>query len=81
MVEKEIAAKDLPKAVTDGLQKKYPKATYKFAEEVFVIEDGKEKLGYYEVLLVTAEKKTLEVEISPDGSIKKVEDKSESKEK
>jgi len=33
-VEKEIAVKDLPKAVVDGVKAKYPKATIKKAEEI-----------------------------------------------
>src|SRR6266480_1118590 len=62
MLEKEVAAKDLPKEVTEAVEKKYPKATYKLAEEVIKVEDGKEKLSYYEVVVVTADKKTLEIE-------------------
>ena len=41
MIEKEIASKDLPKTVTATIEKKYPKATYKLAEEVTVVENGK----------------------------------------
>src|SRR5262245_27696801 len=50
-IEKEIASKDLPKAVQDGIEKKFPKATYKLAEEFNEVKDGKEKLLYYEVQL------------------------------
>lgn len=74
-IEKELAVKDLPKAVTDGLEKKYPKATHKSAEEVIKVADGKEKLEYYEVVVLTEDKKTLEVEITADGTIKKEEKK------
>ena len=79
MLEKEIAAKDLPKEVTEAVEKKYPKATYKLAEEVIKVEDGKEKLSYYEVVVVTADKKTLELEVTADGSIKKEEKKDKDK--
>src|SRR5207237_2545868 len=36
-IEKEIASKDLPKAVADGLDAKYPKATIKKAEEIIKV--------------------------------------------
>jgi hypothetical protein len=74
-VEQQIDAKDLPKAVAAALDKKYPKATYKTVEAVTEVKDGKEELAYYEVLLVTAEKKGLEVEVLPDGKIKGEEEK------
>lgn len=69
-IEKEIAAKDLPKVVADAVAAKYPKATYKKYEEVFKIKDGKETLEYYEVVINTGDKKDLEVEITPEGKIK-----------
>jgi hypothetical protein len=69
----------MPKVVTEALEAKYPQATYKMIEEVIKVKDGEEKLEYYEVLLVTAEKKKLEVSVSPKGKITKVEDKSKEK--
>lgn len=69
-IEKTIAAKDLPKAVTETLESKYPKATIKVAEEIM---EG-EKLSY-EVLLVTADKKTLEVVFDPKGKVVQEEKK------
>jgi biopolymer transport protein ExbD len=71
LIEKEIAFSDLPKAVSASLEKKYPEATYKIIEEVIKVEGGKETLSYYEALLVTKGKKTLEVEVGLDGAIKK----------
>src|SRR5262245_14200581 len=79
-IEKRIAAKDLPKAVAKALEEKYPKATYKRIEEIIKVKDDKEKLEYYEVLLVTAENKKLEVAVAPDGKITKTADKSKEKE-
>ncbi|HVK14748.1 MAG TPA: PepSY-like domain-containing protein [Gemmataceae bacterium] len=76
-IEKQIDPKDLPKAVKDALEAKYPKATYKIAEEVIAVKDGKETLDYYEALLEAADKKGVEVEIAADGTIKKTEDKTE----
>jgi hypothetical protein len=69
LIEKEIDAKDLPKAVTGALAKKYPKATYKTVEAVYVVKEGKETLDFYEVVLVTAQKKEIEVEVLADGKI------------
>jgi hypothetical protein len=65
--EKEVAAKDLPEAVTKALEAKYPKATYESMVVVTKIEDKKERLSHYEVVVLTADKKKKEVEISPDG--------------
>jgi uncharacterized membrane protein YkoI len=74
-IEKTIAAKDLPKAVTAALEAKYPKATIKKAEEI----SKGEKVSAYEVLLVTAGKKTMEVVIDPSGKITKTGTKGEKK--
>ena len=68
-LEKEIALKDLPKAVTEALKKKYPKAVYKSAEAVYEIEDGKEELEFYEVQLKTADNQEIEANIKADGKI------------
>lgn len=69
-IEKEIAAKDLPKVVADAVTAKYPNASYKKYEQVYKIKEGKETLEYYEVVIDTSEKKGLEVEITPEGKIK-----------
>jgi hypothetical protein len=75
-MEKEIALKDLPKAVAATLHSKYPKADLKIIEEVWHVKGKQEKLEYYEFLLTTAAKKTVEVEIAPDGKFLKEVDKS-----
>jgi hypothetical protein len=75
LIEKEIAAKDLPAAVKRALEAKYPKATYKIIEEVSNVKDGKPTLDFFEALLVTANKQKLEVQITPDGRIKSEEKK------
>jgi uncharacterized membrane protein YkoI len=75
LLEKTISAKDLPKAVAAALEAKYPKAKYEIIEEVIKVQGGREHLEYYEALLVTADKKKVEVEVAPDGTIKKTEDK------
>jgi len=68
-LEKEIDLKDLPKAVTDALEKKYPNAVRKSAEAVFEIEDGKEELEFYEVQLKTSNSQNSEVKVKADGTI------------
>jgi uncharacterized membrane protein YkoI len=77
-VEKEIKVKELPGAVRAALKSKYAGATYKMVEEV-----TRDKKVSYEVLLVTADKKTLEVVFDARGKVLKVEkkEKKESKEK
>ena len=52
-----------------------PKAKYTIIEEVIKVENKKEKLAYYEVLLVTAEMQALEVQLATDGKILKEEKK------
>lgn len=75
-IEKTIAAKDLPQAVAKALEEKYPNATYKIVEEIIKVEKKDERFAYYEVLLVTADKKPLEVLLNVDGKIIHTEDKS-----
>lgn len=81
MIEKEIPVKELPEKVTKGLERKHPKGTHKFAEVVYKVKDGEEKLSYYEVVVAAADKKTWEVEIDAEGEIKKEEDKTKEVEK
>ncbi|MFL5243424.1 MAG: PepSY-like domain-containing protein [Gemmataceae bacterium] len=73
-IEAEISLKDLPKEVVAAMDKKYPKATVKKVEEI--TKDGKVS---YEVLLVTADKKTFETTFDPKGKILEEEAKKESK--
>jgi uncharacterized membrane protein YkoI len=69
-IEKTIPVAELPEAVTKTLKAKYPSATYQMAEEVYKVKAGKEKMVYYEVLVVTAGKKQ-EVLIRPSGKLVK----------
>ena len=73
--ERTIAAKDLPKAVAETVRSKYRGATIKKAEEV--TEGDKTN---YEVLLMTADKKQMEVLLDADGKVLK-EEKEEQDEK
>ena len=82
-VEKEIAAEDLPEAVTKALTATYPGAKIEEAEEVTLFEDADDEKEaddengddagdageelVYEVEIVTADGKNVEVEVSADG--------------
>jgi len=67
--EKAIEAKDVPKAVGVAIEKKYPRATWKEIMEETEVKGNKEELSAYEVVLVTADKKTVELRLSPEGKI------------
>jgi hypothetical protein len=62
--EATIAAKDLPKAVSDAISAKYAKSTVGRAVEITA---GDKKS--YEVVVTTADKKTIEMTIAADGKI------------
>ena len=70
--EKEIPVADLPAAVKDAIEKKYPKCK--------ILEAEMEKEGddvEYEVEIMTADGKKLELEVSKDGKTIEVEDEDE----
>jgi uncharacterized membrane protein YkoI len=73
-VEKTIAEKDLPEAVTEAFKKKYPGATVKLVEEV-----TKGDKVYFELQILTKDKKKLEVEFDPKGKFLKEEKKGDEK--
>ncbi len=78
--ERSIEVKDVPKVVMDAIEKKYPKATAKSAEEI----TKDDKIAEYEVVIVTKDEKTLEVTFDKDGKFieeEKVEKKEEPKDK
>jgi hypothetical protein len=77
-VEKVIPAKDLPKVVAEAVEKKYPKATLKTVEE---ITDGSDKITKYEAIILTTDKKKLEVCFDPTGKFLTEEEKKEEKKK
>lgn len=66
LIEREIAAKDLPKAVAKTLAANYPNATIQLAEQ---LSDGHDKVLTYEFRLITPDKKELEVKIDPHGKV------------
>ena len=65
-IEKVIKAEDLPRAVADTLKTKYGQATIKAAEQ---ISDADDKITAYEVQIVKADKKELEVKLDPEGKV------------
>ena len=72
LIKREIAAADLPAPITRALETTYPKATYEAVEAVTTVNGHQETLAYYEVDLVTAQRKLVEVRVSPDGRILKL---------
>jgi hypothetical protein len=68
-IEREIAAKDLPEAVAKAVATKYPGSTLKEIMEIKVPKGTEEKLDGYEVVLETADKKSVELTVAPDGKI------------
>jgi uncharacterized membrane protein YkoI len=80
-IEKEVAAKDVPAAVTKAVMDKYPKATIKEVMEVNKVKGKQETPDHYEVTLVTADKKEKEVVVSLDGKSVKAEGEDKPKDK
>lgn len=63
-IEKVIEAKDLPKAVADTVEARFPKAIVKKAEEETKMDAVK-----YQVVLETADKKTAALVLDPAGKV------------
>jgi uncharacterized membrane protein YkoI len=70
-IEKEVAVKDLPQAVTKTLKREYPKATIKEIMEVNKVNGTTETPDHYEVVLETADGRSIEVEVSLTGKLLK----------
>jgi hypothetical protein len=67
--EKAIGVKELPKAVRNAIETRYPKSSLKEIMEETEVNGKDEKLSAYEVVLATADKKEVEVRVSPEGKI------------
>jgi uncharacterized membrane protein YkoI len=78
-VEKEIPLKEVPEAVRKALNAKYPKATIEIVMEVNLVKDKKETPDHYEVTIVGADKKKMEVIVSLDGKSVKGEGEKDKK--
>jgi Putative beta-lactamase-inhibitor-like, PepSY-like len=71
-IEKEVALKDVPAAVTQAIQAKFPSATIKEVMEVNKVEGKQETPIHYEATIQIGDKKPQEVIVSLDGkSVKK----------
>lgn len=68
MIETLLDAKALPPAAAKALEAKYPKASWRSVEEIVEVHGGRESLSVYEVLLRTADNRTVEVKVAPDGT-------------
>ncbi len=75
LIERQIERKALPDAAAKKLEDEYPKAEYRIVEEIIKVDGKEEKLDFYEVLLVTADKKAVEVQVTAEGKIINVEKK------
>jgi uncharacterized membrane protein YkoI len=78
-IEKEVAAKDVPEAVSKALKEKFPNATVKEVMEVNKVDGAKETPIHYEVVIEIADNKTREVIVSLDGKSIKEEGEKEKK--
>ena len=52
-----------------AVETKYPKSTIQEIMEITAVTEGKEALEAYEVVLMTADKKEVEVAVASDGEI------------
>jgi hypothetical protein len=73
-IEKQVFLKDVPKAITNAIKAKYPKAKIKEVMEVNKVKGKKETPDHYEVTL-TMDDKDFEVVVSLDGKSVKSEKK------
>jgi hypothetical protein len=69
LIKTEIAAPDVPAPIVKALAETYPQATYDVVESVTTVHGQQETLAYYEVDLVTAQRKSVEVRVTADGRI------------
>jgi hypothetical protein len=72
-IEKAIAARALPQAVSDVIAAGRPKATVQKAEEIVEFRDGKET-KIYEVVMAQTGKRSIEIKLTPDGKVVKRND-------
>ncbi|MGH7560217.1 MAG: hypothetical protein ACRENB_04270 [Gemmatimonadales bacterium] len=71
--EQAITPRELPDAVTQAVERRYPRSTLREIMRITAVKIGKESLEGYEIVLATADRKDVEVTVSPTGKI--LEDK------
>ncbi len=67
--EQQIAQTDLPDAVVQTVNKKFPHAVLKEVMAVTDVKDGAEQLQAYEIVVRRSRKKDIEMTIAPDGKV------------
>jgi len=67
--EQQIAQGDLPKAVVETVNRKFPNAVLKEIMAVTDVKNGAEQLEGYEIVVERAGKRDVEMTITPDGRI------------
>jgi hypothetical protein len=67
LIESAIDRAEVPAPVVQALTEKYPGAVYRVLESIVEVDKGHERLAFYEVELVTADRHTKEVKVKPDG--------------
>jgi hypothetical protein len=67
--ERQIPQSDLPAAVVQTVNKRFPKAVLKEIMAVTDVKNGVERLEGYEVVIQRALRKDVEMTIAPDGKI------------
>lgn len=75
--EKEIEAQNLPEAVQNAIDTKFPDSSIKEVMEITAVKDGEDVLEGYEVTLETADMEEVEITLAPDGKV--LEDSGEEK--
>lgn len=67
--ESEIAAEELPDAVTAAVETEYPGSTYREIMAITAVVEGAEALEGYEIVFEAADGAVIEVTVAPDGAI------------
>ncbi len=67
--EKGIQAEDLPEAVKKSVEERYSQSTITQVMEISAVQDGKDVLEGYEIVVETADKNALELTVAPEGAI------------
>ena len=67
--ERAVTAEDLPVAVQDIFNEKYPDAEIKEIMEITAVIEGEDQLEGYEIVFETVDKEEIEITVAPDGNI------------
>lgn len=67
--EKQVSPEMLPEAVRQAVEQRHPKATIREVMQMTTVKAGTDVPEGFEIVLETAEKKTVELSVAPDGKI------------